>query len=78
MGLSMWPWFSFLGALLPRILLVVLPTNHTCKGVLDYEDAVYHLSMSAFTWFTAALEALLDAEALVDLMRRQWREISKH
>jgi len=30
--------------------------------------------MSAFTWFTAALDALLDAEALVNLMRRRWRE----
>jgi hypothetical protein len=31
--------------------------------------------MSAFTWFTAALEDLLDAEALANLMRRRWREI---
>ncbi len=56
----------------------VLTTNRARADVPDYEDAVYHLSMSAFTWFTSALEALLDAEALVDLMRRQWREISKH
>jgi len=55
-----------------------LSTNHARAGVPDYAEAVYHLSMSAFTWFTAALEALLDAEALVNQMRRQWREISKH
>ena len=59
MGLSMWSWFSSLGALLPRILLVALPTNHTCKGVLDYEDAVYDPAMTALKWTAAALVALL-------------------
>ena len=34
--------------------------------------------MSAFTWFTAALDALLDAEALVNLLRRRWRESERN
>ncbi len=63
--------------MLLNIPLVVLSTNHTRATVPDYEDAVYHSSMSAFTWFTAALDALLDAEALANLMRQRWREIEK-
>ncbi len=35
-----------------------------CDPVPHCEDAVYHPSMSAVTWFAAALDALLDAEAL--------------
>ena len=41
-------------------------------AVPDYEDAVYHPAMTSLKW-TAALEALLDAEALANLMRRRWR-----
>ncbi len=53
-------------------------TNHTRAGVPDYGEAVYHPSMSALKWITAAaLEALLDAEVLANLMRRRWREIEK-
>ncbi len=59
----------------PSVPQVVLSTNHARADVPDHEDAVYHPAMSAFTWFTAALEALLDAEALVVLMRRRWQEI---
>jgi len=31
--------------------------------------------MSALTWFAAALDALLDAKALANLVRCRWREI---
>ena len=34
------------------------------------EKRFYHPSMSALTWFAAALDALLDAEALVSRLRR--------
>ncbi len=44
--------------------------------VPDYEDAVYHPAMTALKLITAALAALLDAEALANLMRRRWREIA--
>ncbi len=53
---------------------MVLFTNHARAGVPDYEDAVYHHAMTALKWTAAALDALLDAEALVNLMRRRWRE----
>ncbi len=33
-------------------------------AIPDYEDAVYHPAMTALKWTAAALEALLDAEAL--------------
>ncbi len=52
--------------------------NHARADVSGCEDTVYHPSMTTLTWFTAALDALLDAEALANLMRRRWREIAKH
>ncbi len=33
--------------------------------------------MTTLKWTAAALVALLDAEALANLMRRRWREIEK-
>ncbi len=38
----------------------------TCDGSIpDYGEAVYHPSMSALTWFTAALVAMLAFPAFV-------------
>ena len=54
---------------------MVLSTNHARAGVPDNEDAVYHPAMTVLKWTIAALDALLDAEALANLMRRRWREI---
>ena len=73
----MWSWFSSLWRLPPSVPQVVLSTNHTRADVPDCENAVYDPSMSALTWFAAALDALLDAEALANLMRRRWRELEE-
>ncbi len=62
------------------VAMLAFPAHADVSGpvcVPDHQDTVYHPSMSAFTWFTAALEASLDAEALVNLMRRRWREIEQ-
>ncbi len=63
----MWPWASSLRRLAPSVPQVVLSTNHTREGVPDYKDAVYHPSMTALKWTSAALVALLAVPAHADV-----------
>ena len=55
-----------------------MSTNHARADVPDYEDAVYHPAMTTLKWTAAALVVMLDADALVNLMRRRWHEIAMH